>query len=62
MQLVLEILVASWAMLGEMSPYLLLGFLIAGVIMLALASVQFVSPDLLSGWGPISYARLRPAA
>ena len=33
-----------------------------GVIMLALASVQFVSPDLLRGWGPISYGRLRPAA
>ncbi len=39
-----------------------LGFLIVGVTMLALASVQYVSPDLLSGWGPISYGRLRPAA
>jgi cbb3-type cytochrome oxidase subunit 1 len=39
-----------------------LGFLIVGVLMLAIASVQFVAPDLLSGWGPISYGRLRPAA
>lgn len=36
--------------------------MIIGVLMLALASVQFVAPDLLSGWGPISYGRLRPAA
>ncbi len=39
-----------------------LAFLIVGIVMLALASVQFVSPDLLRGWGPISYGRLRPAA
>lgn len=30
--------------------------------MLGIASVQYVAPDLLSGWGPISYGRLRPAA
>ncbi len=39
-----------------------LGFLIVGVLMLALASLQFVAPDLLSGSGPLSYGRLRPAA
>ena len=39
-----------------------LGFLIVGVLMLAIASVQFVSPELLSGWAPLSYGRLRPAA
>lgn len=30
--------------------------------MLALASLQYVAPDLLGGWGPVSYGRLRPAA
>jgi len=30
--------------------------------MLALASIQYVAPGLLSGWAPISYGRLRPAA
>lgn len=39
-----------------------LAFLIVGVLMLAVASVQYVSPDALSGWAPISYGRLRPAA
>ena len=39
-----------------------LGFLIIGVLMLAIASVQYVAPDALSGWAPISYGRLRPAA
>ncbi len=39
-----------------------LGFLIVGVLMLALASLQYVSPDLLSGSGALSYGRLRPAA
>lgn len=39
-----------------------LGFLIVGVIMLALASIQYVVPDALSGWAPLSYGRLRPAA
>lgn len=39
-----------------------LGFLIVGVLMLAIASIQYVSPDALSGWAPISYGRLRPAA
>jgi cytochrome c oxidase cbb3-type subunit I/II len=39
-----------------------LSFLIVGVFMLALASLQFLAPDLLSGWGPLSYGRLRPAA
>jgi cytochrome c oxidase cbb3-type subunit I/II len=33
-----------------------------GVAMLAIASLQFVSPDLLSGSGWLSYGRLRPAA
>lgn len=37
-------------------------FLIVGVSLLALASVQFVSPDLLKGSGWLSYGRLRPAA
>jgi cytochrome c oxidase cbb3-type subunit I/II len=39
-----------------------LGFLIVGVLMLALASTQYVAPDLLSGSGLLSYGRLRPAA
>ena len=39
-----------------------LGFLIVGVLLLAVASVQYVAPDLLSGSGPLSYGRLRPAA
>ncbi|MEA2002655.1 MAG: cbb3-type cytochrome c oxidase subunit I [Actinomycetota bacterium] len=39
-----------------------LGFLIVGVVLLAAASVQYVAPGLLSGWAPISYGRLRPAA
>lgn len=39
-----------------------LGFLIVGVLMLAVASVQYVLPDALNGWAPISYGRLRPAA
>ncbi len=39
-----------------------LGFLIVGVSMLAIASLQYVSPDLLSGSGALSYGRLRPAA
>ncbi len=39
-----------------------LGFLILGVSLLALASIQYVAPGLLSGWAPISYGRLRPAA
>ncbi|MCP3997415.1 MAG: hypothetical protein GY722_20510 [bacterium] len=39
-----------------------LGFLIVGVLMLAIASLQYVAPDLLSGSGPLSYGRLRPAA
>lgn len=30
--------------------------------MLALASLQYVVPDALNGWAPISYGRLRPAA
>ncbi|MGA9597381.1 MAG: cbb3-type cytochrome c oxidase subunit I, partial [Acidimicrobiia bacterium] len=37
-------------------------FLIVGVAMLAIASVQYVSPDLLSGSNWLSYGRLRPAA
>lgn len=39
-----------------------LGFLIVGAVLLALAGVQYVAPDLLSGWAPITYGRLRPAA
>jgi cytochrome c oxidase cbb3-type subunit I/II len=39
-----------------------LGFLVVGVVLLALASIQFVVPDALRGWGPLSYGRLRPAA
>ncbi len=39
-----------------------LGFLIVGVLILAIASLQYVSPDLLSGSGVLSYGRLRPAA
>lgn len=39
-----------------------LASLIVGVSMLAIASVQYVSPDLLSGSGWLSYGRLRPAA
>jgi cytochrome c oxidase cbb3-type subunit I/II len=39
-----------------------LGFLIVGVVLLALASIQFVVPDALSGWAPLTYGRLRPAA
>ena len=37
-------------------------FLVVGVFMLAIASLQYVSPDLLSGSGWVSYGRLRPAA
>ncbi len=37
-------------------------FLVVGIAMLAIASLQFVSPDLLSGTGWLSYGRLRPAA
>jgi uncharacterized membrane protein YraQ (UPF0718 family)/copper chaperone CopZ len=32
MEVLTRILVASWVMLGEMSPYLLLGFLVAGIL------------------------------
>ncbi len=39
-----------------------LGFLIVGVLMLAVASVQYAAPELLSGSGALSYGRLRPAA
>lgn len=39
-----------------------LGFLIVGVLMLAVASIQYAAPDLLEGSGPLSYGRLRPAA
>ncbi len=39
-----------------------LGFLIVGIVMLAIASLQYVAPDLLSGGGWFSYGRLRPAA
>jgi cytochrome c oxidase cbb3-type subunit I/II len=39
-----------------------LGFLIVGVVMLAIASVQYAAPDLLDGSGVLSYGRLRPAA
>ncbi len=39
-----------------------LGFLIVGVFMLALASLQYVAPELLEGSGILSYGRLRPAA
>lgn len=39
-----------------------LGFLVVGALLLALASMQYVAPDLLSGWAPLSYGRLRPAA
>lgn len=39
-----------------------LGFFIVGVVMLAVASMQYVLPDALSGWAPLSYGRLRPAA
>ena len=39
-----------------------LGFLIVGVLMLAVASLQYVAPDLLTGSGVLSYGRLRPAA
>lgn len=38
MELLLSILVASWAVMGEMAPYLLLGFLVAGILSV------FVSP------------------
>ncbi len=37
MEILLQILVASWAMLGEMSPYLLLGFFIAGLLSVAVS-------------------------
>lgn len=39
-----------------------LGFLIVGVLMLAVVSLQYVAPDLLTGSGVLSYGRLRPAA
>ena len=39
-----------------------LGFLVVGVFLLALASLQYVFPDLLCGSGLMSYGRLRPAA
>jgi cbb3-type cytochrome oxidase subunit 1/mono/diheme cytochrome c family protein len=39
-----------------------LGFLIVGVVMLATSTMQYVLPDALSGWAPLSYGRLRPAA
>ena len=39
-----------------------LGFLIVGVLMLAVASVQYAAPDLLDGSGVLSYGRLRPTA
>lgn len=48
-----NILVSSWQVTGEMAPYLLLGFLIAGVLSV------FISPQWIErhlggrGWGPI---------
>ena len=45
MEIVLQILVASWAMLGEMSPYLLLGFFVAGLLSVAV-SPQWVERHL----------------
>ncbi len=32
MELVIDILIASWAVLAAMAPYLLLGFFVAGVL------------------------------
>jgi cbb3-type cytochrome oxidase subunit 1/mono/diheme cytochrome c family protein len=39
-----------------------LGFLVVGAVLLALAAAQYVAPDLLAGWAPLTYGRLRPAA
>lgn len=39
-----------------------LGFLVLGVFVLALASLQFVAPDLLGGSALVSYGRLHPLA
>ena len=39
MEIVIQILVASWTLLGEMAPYLLFGFLVAGLLSV------FVSPE-----------------
>ena len=39
-----------------------LAFLVVGVAMLAIASMQFIVPDMLGGSAWLSYGRLRPAA
>jgi uncharacterized membrane protein YraQ (UPF0718 family)/copper chaperone CopZ len=39
MELIIDIIVASWAVLTEMAPYLLLGFFVAGVLSV------FISPE-----------------
>jgi uncharacterized membrane protein YraQ (UPF0718 family)/copper chaperone CopZ len=48
MNLVLDIVVASWAVLTEMAPYLLLGFLFAGVLSV-LISAEWVERHLGGG-------------
>jgi uncharacterized protein len=45
MQLVIDILIASWAVLAEMAPYLLLGFFFAGVLSI-LISAEWVERHL----------------
>lgn len=45
MELVVDILVASWAVLAEMAPYLLLGFFFAGVLSI-LISAEWVERHL----------------
>jgi uncharacterized membrane protein YraQ (UPF0718 family)/copper chaperone CopZ len=45
MELVIEILIASWAVLAAMAPYLLLGFFVAGVLSI-LISAEWVERHL----------------